>query len=83
MESSSSSAAWALNKAELKVAFKAWAEQHGYIWFGGDLALAQALVSYLGMDGYKIDGVAVTGDGEGMSAPTQPDRDQPAAQGRR
>lgn len=53
------------NKAELKAAFQAWAEQHGYVWFGGDLRLAEALVSYLGMEGYKIDGVGFrTGEGD-------------------
>ena len=52
------------NKADLKVAFKEWAEQHGYIWFDGDLRLAEALVQYLGMQGYKIDGVAVSGKGD-------------------
>lgn len=47
------------NKAELELAFQAWAEQHGYIWFEGDISLARSLCSYLGIKDFSVDGVVV------------------------
>ena len=35
---------------ELGAAFQAWAEEHGIVWFGPDLALAEAIADVLGIE---------------------------------
>lgn len=50
----------------LDEAFAAWVEQHGYVWFEGDLALAAAIANHLGIN-LNIDGVAVADDVPGVT----------------
>lgn len=50
----------------LDEAFAAWVEQHDYIWFEGDLALAAAIANHLGIS-LNIDGVAVADDVPGVT----------------
>ena len=50
----------------LDEAFKTWVEQHGYVWFEGDLALAAAIATHLGVD-LEIDGVAVADEVPGVT----------------
>ncbi len=54
------------SRAEVEQAFRAWIDQHGYIWFEGDLALAAVLARYLKIN-VEIDGLAVAGDVEGVT----------------
>lgn len=51
---------------DLAEAFRTWVEQHGYIWFEGDLALAASIANHLGTD-LEIDGLAVAGDVPGVT----------------
>lgn len=41
--------------ARLEAAFDAWVEQHGMIWFSGDLDLAHAIADHLGIE-LQFDG---------------------------
>jgi len=50
----------------LEGSFYAWVSQHGYVWFEGDLALAAAIATHLGID-LEIDGVAVADEVPGVT----------------
>lgn len=54
------------SRAALRQALDAWVEQHGYIWFEGDLALAAAIAQFLGIN-LELDGLAVAGEVPGVT----------------